>query len=334
MPYKQAFLKGREYLAKAAAISALCLAPIAWAQAPAYILQVAGSGGGGHVSGVSQPGPVLGGVPISCGSQCYTRLHPDTYVVLTATPTEGFRFVGWGEETSDGIVDNCDSALDNTCYLTIRSNRTVRARFAPVAITGGTTCQSRDFSDAEKTMIDAYIAYYGRPPDVQGLNGWAGQLQGQEPHDSSVIADFGDSPEYQNRFGVLNSRFLINNLYVQIFGRPADNAGLNWYEEQLYLGGSLATIAMEILRGAAGDDAMVLENRRKVARHFVTVSDGRNVRTDDNGLALILNQVNDGELIDDPNDPNDPKGQIFVVDPAALSRKADSACRMLSDLLY
>jgi len=353
MPYKQAFLKGREYLAKTAAISALCLAPIvaAWAQAPAYTLQVVRDGGSGHVSSVSTLGPALGGAQISCDSQfnqCNTRFHPDTNVVLTATPTEGFTFVGWGAATPDGpLREGCDYEIDGKCYLTMRNNTTVRANFAPVTILGG-ACQSRDFSDAEKTIIDAYIAYYGRPPDPLGLAGWAGQLERGDLHQNAVLSIFGDSDEFQNEYGRMDAWQRVNNLYVQIFGRTGDEAGVDFYTVMYESGGrSLATIAIDILQGAKNDDYTVLENRRKVARHFVVVSAGRHVNSDIKNIKRLFSLVN-SERIKIPRTAIDPATNAVVpvkdsagndifdttIDVSDINSKANSVCSTFTDLAY
>jgi|GEM_PF-1727106 len=335
----------REYLAKTAAISALCLVSVtaSWAQAPAYTFQVMRSGGSGHVSSTSIPGPAFGG-QINCGpefNQCHTNFHPDTNVVLTATPTQGFRFDGWEE--------GCDSVIGNECYITMHANTTVRANFSPV-INMGTQCESREFSEAEKTIIDAYIAYYGRPPDAPGLWGWAEQLENSGLHEDSLLAMFGDSEEFRHSYGHLPPEQLVNNLYVQIFGREGDSDGIDFYTLKLQAGEQpLATIAMEILRGAMNDDVVVLENRRKVARHFATVSEGRLWKGDIKALFSVVNGQrmtqpkmtepvygNDGNIIKESEIAKDVFGNdIFetIIDEDEVRTKANSICTTYTDML-
>jgi len=361
MLYKQAFLKGRNYLAKTAAktaaISALCLVSVtaSWAQAPAYTFQVMRSGGSGHVSSTSIPGPAKfpgsSGGQINCGpefSQCSTLFHPDTNVILIATPTEGFRFDGWG--------GGCDYVIRNECYITMRANTTVSANFSPI-ISFQSHCESREFSDAEKTIIDAYIAYYGRPPDAVGLRAWAEQLETSGMRRNAVLSEFGNSPEFRSSYGHLPIRLQVNNLYVQIFGRDGDPAGVDSYTAKAQAAGqSLATIAMEILEGAQNDDLIVLENRRKVARHFVTVSEGRRWKGDIKALFSLVNGeryvVPDTEIKIDPatGEPEtDRDGKVVIVvkkdtvtgedlfktliDEDKVRTKADSMCTTYTDML-
>ena len=120
-------------------------------------------------------------------------------------------------------------------------------------------------------MLSAYIAYYGRPADTGGLTYWANRMGTEGGNIWSIIEPFGNSDEYRKRFGSLGSADLINNLFLQMYGRSADSSGLTFYTNMLNTGrGTLASIAINILDGTAGNDATVLENRRKVTRHFIT----------------------------------------------------------------
>ena len=40
-------------------------------------------------------------------------------------------------------------------------------------------------------------------------------------------------PEYQSRFGGLPNNQLVNNIYVQLFNRDAEEAGLNWVPQRV-----------------------------------------------------------------------------------------------------
>jgi len=89
------------------------------------------------------------------------------------------------------------------------------------------SCQTRTFTAAEERMHDAFIAYYGRPADVGGLRSWVNQLNKYQGDLWVIMEDFATSAEYAQRFQHLDHRSLVDNLFLQMFGRPADPEGLN-----------------------------------------------------------------------------------------------------------
>ncbi|WP_417539824.1 DUF4214 domain-containing protein [Marinobacter sp.] len=112
-----------------------------------------------------------------------------------------------------------------------------------------------------------YVSYYGRPADSAGLTYWSSRID--EGDLFSAINAFGNSDEYNQNFGALSHDDLIQNLYKQMFGREADQAGLKYYIEVLSSGQStLAQIALNISEGAINDDLKVIDNRLEVANEF------------------------------------------------------------------
>jgi len=75
--------------------------------------------GKGTVTSTSSPGNAS---QIDCGADCAVDFAYGSVVTLTATPALLSVFDGW---------TGCDSASGTTCTLTIRSARTVTARFLP-----------------------------------------------------------------------------------------------------------------------------------------------------------------------------------------------------------
>ena len=116
----------------------------------------------------------------------------------------------------------------------------------------------------------------------------------------AFIDAFGNSQEFQKRFGQLSNKQLIANLYQQMYGRGPDAAGAAFFESQLAAGrSSLAAIAIHIFDGRQGSDSAVVDNRKKVVRHFVTRFEelGSAAPTVDDGdaLARLLSAVNGDE---------------------------------------
>jgi hypothetical protein len=131
--------------------------------------------------------------------------------------------------------------------------------------------QAREFTAHEDRMLEAYIAYYGRPADPEGLAFWAGKLEEAGGNLDSVIDAFGTSQEFENRFGSLTSTQLVNNLYQQIFGRDPDTGGLDFYVDKLDIGAwTLQQISMSIIDGRQNDDILIVGNRLMFAKFYVS----------------------------------------------------------------
>jgi len=114
-----------------------------------------------------------------------------------------------------------------------------------------------------------YIAYYGRPADPEGLGYWATRVEESSGDLGTVIDAFATSTEFESRFGNLSEQALINNLYQQILGRPAEEEGLAFYTGMLARGdSSLIELALDITNGAQGTDTTTIQNRVEVAQQF------------------------------------------------------------------
>lgn len=120
-----------------------------------------------------------------------------------------------------------------------------------------------------------YVAYYGRPADPSGQQYWAEQID--ERGVDAVINFFGTSPEFDERFGSMTNEQLVNNLYYQLFGREAEQEGLDFYVGHLDAGNlTLAEIALTIATGAQNEDVDALNNKVAVAQAFTDALDDPN----------------------------------------------------------
>ena len=151
-----------------------------------------------------------------------------------------------------------------------------------------------------------YVGYYGRPGDPQGVRYWAERLGAAGGNWTPEIVDaFGTSPEYLDRFGALTQAQLIDNLYLQLFGRRADPGGLAFYLDLLngtnesgenpeLRQSSLAAIALDIANGAQNADASALGNKLDVAGYFTwgVEQNARRYRAEDiDAAAGVLDPV-------------------------------------------
>ena len=128
--------------------------------------------------------------------------------------------------------------------------------------------ETQDYAEQVQAM---YVAYYGRPGDAGGVNYWAGRIEESGGDLGAIINQFGNSAEYTDRLAGKSSEELINNIYLNLFGRDADAGGLTWYKNRLESGAiTLASIALNIANGveAGSSDAVIIENKIEVANAY------------------------------------------------------------------
>ena len=115
-----------------------------------------------------------------------------------------------------------------------------------------------------------YVAYYGRPGDAAGLTFWENRLSAANGDLADIINEFGSSDEFVDRFGSLDNNQLVNQIFLRLFGRPADAEGLEFYVNSLEAGErTLGAIALDIVNGAAigSDDHGSITNKITVANY-------------------------------------------------------------------
>lgn len=77
-----------------------------------------------------------------------------------------------------------------------------------------------------------YQAIMQRSPDLAGLNHHRSMLI-NGAHRQSVVDVFVDSAEFQSLYGSLSNRDFVSLIYQNVFGRAADDAGLDYWAGQL-----------------------------------------------------------------------------------------------------
>lgn len=115
----------------------------------------------------------------------------------------------------------------------------------------------------------AYLAYYGRPADPQGLVYWATQLDNAGGNLNAIINAFGTSAESESLYGSTPGAAQVAAIYQQLFGRAPDATGLTFYVNGLATGQfTLASIALNIYNGASGTDLTALQSKLAYADAF------------------------------------------------------------------
>lgn len=121
-----------------------------------------------------------------------------------------------------------------------------------------------------------YVAYYNRPADVAGLNFWVAALDSGATV-AQISKDFNTAPEYTALFAGKNAEAVVNTVYMNLFGRPADATGLDFWGPKVATGAiTTAGLVTEFLKGAVNPDgtpnadAIAFANKVTVAGAFTT----------------------------------------------------------------
>jgi hypothetical protein len=121
----------------------------------------------------------------------------------------------------------------------------------------------------DSTVNAFYVAFYGRPADPAGLAYWSKQLA-QAGGDFTVIKEaFANSQEATVRFSSSTAADRITEIYQQLFNRAPDASGLSYWVDAVSKGhASMADVAIDVLQGALGSDASLVNLRQKAAADF------------------------------------------------------------------
>lgn len=123
-----------------------------------------------------------------------------------------------------------------------------------------------------------YVAYFNRPSDPVGQTFWESQLSSttaaNQAQLTTLAAGFSGSAEYLALTAGQTSAQLVNNLYINLFGRAAETAGLNFWAARLAAGTeTVASIALQLTFSAQGTDAIAIANKLAAANTFTTALD-------------------------------------------------------------
>ena len=121
----------------------------------------------------------------------------------------------------------------------------------------------------DSTVNSFYLAFYGRPADPAGLQFWSQQLASVNGDMHAISAAFSTSEEATARFGSHSVADRITDIYQQLFNRAPDDAGLSYWLDMVENGhASLAGVALDILKGAQGNDHVLADLRQQAMDSF------------------------------------------------------------------
>lgn len=136
-----------------------------------------------------------------------------------------FTFNNAGDHFS--IVDNAQTSDDSL--------------YEVEAVTFGDTTVSlnhiADLVNLEQSVTRLYNALLGRNPDNAGLNYWLSDIDFHNNSLQGASAGFAGSEEYLARFGAQTNEAFINQLYNNILARDADQAGYDYWLNEIAVSG-------------------------------------------------------------------------------------------------
>lgn len=128
---------------------------------------------------------------------------------------------------------------------------------------------------ATKAQIAAlYVGYFNRGADPEGLNYWLGQTQ------MSVVEianSFAVQPEAKATYSYLAAPNLgnvaaidqfITEVYQNVFERAPDQAGLEFWRNEILNGKPPGRVVVDIESGAVGDDKIILDRKTEVSAYY------------------------------------------------------------------
>ncbi|MCG2584976.1 DUF4214 domain-containing protein [Massilia sp. TS11] len=111
-----------------------------------------------------------------------------------------------------------------------------------------------------------YVAYFGRPADIGGLNFWSTVAARTHSLDA-VQSGIAGSSEFTSNH--LSTAQMVNQIYQNAFARPADVGGLSYWTGLVNEGKlSVNNLGGAIMAGAQGGDALVLRDKLVAANAF------------------------------------------------------------------
>lgn len=125
-----------------------------------------------------------------------------------------------------------------------------------------------------------YVAYFSRPADPAGLTYWANNLQNNPNGYQEISAAFSTSAEYRALFAGKDNRGIVTEVYDNLFGRVAEQAGVDYWANLLNSNQiTVDNVVTQIASGAQGNDRVVYNGKVAVSTAFTDRLDTAQERT-------------------------------------------------------
>jgi hypothetical protein len=119
-----------------------------------------------------------------------------------------------------------------------------------------------------------YVAYFNRPADTAGLAYWETIVENAKGVTTTVSANFAASAEYKAAYANMSNADVVNKIYMNLFGRPAEDSGKTYWANLLDTKKTtIDTVVAEIAKGALTTDLTAFNNKVAAATAFTGMLD-------------------------------------------------------------
>ena len=171
-----------------------------------------------------------------------------------------------GSLSINGNLDyeNPQAGGDNNLYImsinaTDTNENINNSNWFRVVITDVVDESNTSSTSATSTELQQlYIGYFGRPCDPDGLDYWLGQ----KVTTKAFAANMYLQPEFNSVNGNLSTTDQVNQIYLNLFNRNGDAAGLTYWSSQIDSGNlELASIANDLTWAALNNDGSEVDKK-------------------------------------------------------------------------
>lgn len=114
-----------------------------------------------------------------------------------------------------------------------------------------------------------YVAYFSRPGDPAGVNYWVNAMNSNPAAYQAISASFSHSAEYQAMYGGKSNADMVNTVYLNLFGRAAEKAGVDFWVNEINSGRmSIDNVVTQISKGAQNQDLFAFNAKVAVSTAF------------------------------------------------------------------
>lgn len=166
----------------------------------------------------------------------------------TINAGQGFDVVKFnGNVENFNIIDLGDGELFVHSKLSPLNSSTIRnTEILSFETPAGTENVALVENETEATAMRLYEAFFDRSADIDGAEYWLGQLEAGAVSLTDIANGFQNSEEFQAN-GELDDSAFVELLYENALDREADEAGKDFWVEQLEGGVSRADVAISIV---------------------------------------------------------------------------------------